>query len=85
MHWFVGVSMPKGDYTAVVELRWIESHFIAASLPAAWATVMFAAGTPKEIVELVADQARLLGSPQVTVEEGLWPPDKPEGFPDPPY
>jgi hypothetical protein len=79
MHWFVGMSMPKGDYTAVVEPRWIESHIIVVSLPAARGAVTFVAGTPKEIGELVADRARLLGSPQGTLAEELWPPDTPEG------
>jgi len=46
---------------------------------------MFVPGTPKEIVELLADQARSLGSSDVSVWDEVWPPDQHEGFPDPPY
>ena len=85
MRWFVGVSMPKGDCTEGVAPEWIESYIVLTSLPPAGETVMFVPGTPKEIVDQVAAQARALGSPQVKTWQALWPPDRPEGFPDPPY
>ena len=73
VHWLVSISMPKGDYTAGVDPRWIESHIVLASAPPAGATVSFAEGTPLELINLVADQARAAGSGEVSVIEEPWP------------
>lgn len=77
MRWFVQISLPRGDYSAGVDPRWIEDHLQTADLPSS-ATVMFVPGTPREVVDRVAAQARAAGSGAVTVVERLWPPDSAE-------
>lgn len=67
--WLVSISRPRGDYTAGVDRALIESHIVTASLPPSGATVTFVPGTPREIAERVAEQARALGSGTVEVFE----------------
>lgn len=80
MRWFVSVSMPKGDITAGVDPRWIESYIATMSAPPSAATVMFAEGAPADVVRRVAEQARASGSGDVSVYEEPWPPDE-RGWP----
>lgn len=72
----MSISTPTGDYTIGVDPRWIESHIATADLPTSAATVMFAAGTPREIVDLLAQQAVALGSGEVSTWEEPWSPEE---------
>jgi hypothetical protein len=73
VRWAVTIWHPKGDWYSGVPHEYVEQAVLAASAPPAGASVVFKAGTPREIADAAAQHALVCGALGASVSEMPWP------------